>query len=82
MHFETEELFKEFFCNFLAGNIKYIEKVCGREALAVCKTEIARRQSENWKYKYDDILDTKHPIFLGGHIPDKSTPCFTFTIEV
>jgi len=27
--FEAEEIFKEFYCNFLSGNIEYIEKVCG-----------------------------------------------------
>jgi hypothetical protein len=25
---ESEEIFKEFYCNFLAGNMDYIEKVC------------------------------------------------------
>jgi len=27
--FEAEEIFKEFYCNFLSGNVEYIEKVCG-----------------------------------------------------
>ncbi len=27
--FEAEEIFKEFYCNFLSGNTEYIEKVCG-----------------------------------------------------
>jgi hypothetical protein len=82
LHYEAEEVFKEFFCNYLSGNMKYVEKVCGKVALAVVKSEIARRQTELWKYKYDDILDCKHPNFLGGHVPDKSTPTFTFSIEV
>lgn len=30
LHFEAEEIFKEFYCNFLAGNLDYIEKVCGK----------------------------------------------------
>ena len=30
LHFEAEEIFKEFYCNFLAGNLEYLEKVCGR----------------------------------------------------
>jgi hypothetical protein len=46
LHYETEELFKEFFCNYLSGNMKYIEKVCGKTALAVVKAEIARRNTE------------------------------------
>jgi hypothetical protein len=43
LHFEVEEIFKEFFCNYLNGNLKYLEKVCGKAALAVVKTELARR---------------------------------------
>jgi len=33
----VEEIFKEFFCNFLAGNMPYLEKVCAKEGLAVVK---------------------------------------------
>jgi hypothetical protein len=80
--YETEELFKEFFCNYLSGNIKYIDKVCGKAALAVVKSEITRRTTEGWKYKYEDILDIKSPNFLGGFIPDKQPPSFSFTIEI
>lgn len=50
LNIEAEEVFKEFFCNYLAGNVKYIEKVCGRQALAMSKTEIERRKKEGWKY--------------------------------
>jgi hypothetical protein len=66
LNFEAQEVFKEFFCNYLSGNLEYIEKVCGKAGLAVAKTEIKRRQAENWKYKYDDILDLNMPNFLGG----------------
>jgi hypothetical protein len=27
LQYEAEEVFKEFFCNFLAGNLEYLEKV-------------------------------------------------------
>lgn len=82
LHYEAEEIFKEFYCNFLNGNLDYVEKVCGKAGLAIAKTEIKRRQTEGWKYKYDDILNINHPNFLGGQIPDKSPPQFSFTIEV
>jgi hypothetical protein len=74
MQGEVAEIFKEFFCNYLSGNKQYIEKVCGKTALAIVKSELQRRQTENWKYKYDDILDCQSPVFLGAHVPDKSTP--------
>lgn len=38
--FEAEEIFKEYYCNFLSGNIEYIEKVCGGQALAMNKAWI------------------------------------------
>ena len=82
LHYEAEEIFKEFYCNYLNGNLQYIEKVCGKAGLAIAKSEINRRNSEGWKYKYDDILNINHPNFLGGLIPEKSPPQFTFTIEV
>lgn len=43
LHFEAEEIFKEFFCNFLSGNVEYLDKVCGKAALTVVKSDIKRR---------------------------------------
>lgn len=63
---EAQEIFKEFFCNYLAGNVEYIEKVCGKAALAMCKADVKLRQTEGWKYKYDDILDCGEANFTGG----------------
>lgn len=40
---EATEVFQEFYCNFLAGNVPYLEKVSGGPALAIVKTEIKRR---------------------------------------
>ena len=37
---EVEALFMELFCNYLNGNIQYIEKVCGLTALGVLKATI------------------------------------------
>ena len=82
LHFEAEEIFKEFYCNFLSGNLEYIEKVCGKQALAITKSDINLRKQEQWHHKYHDILDCGNVNFLGGMIPDKSPPQFTFTIQV
>ena len=29
LHYEAVEVFKEFFCNYLAGNLEYLKKVMG-----------------------------------------------------
>lgn len=57
LQYEAEEIFKEFFCNFLEGNLEYLEKVCGMAGLAIVKGDLKRREVEGWKYKYTDILD-------------------------
>lgn len=82
LHYEAEEVFKEFFCNFLAGNLEYLEKVSGRAGLAIVKGDIKRRETEGWRYKYSDILDSGNVQFLGGQVPEKQPPQFTFTIQV
>lgn len=50
--YEAEEIFQEFYCNFLAGNIKYMEMVCSGTALGVTKGTIQLREKEGWEYKY------------------------------
>ena len=80
MSFEAEEIFKEFYSNYLSGHLLYLEKVCGKSALAIVKTEVKRRQTEGWKYKYDDILDCGQTHLLGAQIPDKCPPTFSFSI--
>lgn len=80
--YEFEEIFKEFFCNFLEGNLEYLEKVCGSAGLAIVKSDIKLRQTEGWRHKYADFLDCGQVNFLGGQVPEKSPPQFTFTIMV
>lgn len=82
LSFEAEEIFKEFFCNFLSGNIEYLEKVCGKAGLAVIKGDLKMRQTEGWKHRYTDILDCGQTHFLGGQVPEKCPAQFTFTIQV
>ena len=55
--FEAEEVFKEFFCNFLEGNLDYLTKVCGMAGLAIVKGDLKAREVGGWKHKYTDILD-------------------------
>ena len=63
---EAEEVFKEFYCNFLEGNLEYLSKVCGMAGLAIVKGDLKRREVEGWKHKYNDILDLRSINFLGG----------------
>jgi len=63
---EATEIFKEFYTNFLVGNLEYLEIVSGGPALAICKTEIKRRKTEKWAYKYEEMLDCGRATFNSG----------------
>ena len=63
---EVTEIFKEFYCNFLAGNLEYLETVSGGPALAICKTEIQRRAKEGWCYMFEEMLDCGQANFNSG----------------
>ena len=81
LHYEFQEIFKEFFCNFLEGNLDYLEKVCGQAGLAIVKSDIKAREVGAWKHKYTEFLDINSDVaFLGGQVPEKQPPQFTFTI--
>ena len=80
--FEAEEVFKEYYCNFLAANIDYLEKVSSSAALAISKAEVKRRKEEGWEYRFTDILDMTPVNFLGGQVSDKGPPNFSFTVNV
>eukprot|EP00347_Sterkiella_histriomuscorum_P003414 403364389 len=77
---EFQEIFKEFYCNYLSDNVEYLEKVCGNAGLAVTKSEVKRRQTEGWKYRYTDILDSGNVNFLGAMVQERGVPAFSFTI--
>jgi hypothetical protein len=53
--------------------------VSGGPALAICKAELKRRQTEGWKLRYEDILDIGTSTFNAGQM-DK-VPSFTFIVE-
>ena len=80
--FEAEEIFKEFYGNYLAGHLIYLEKVCGKAALAIVKSEVKRRQTEGWQYKYEDIIDCGGTTLVSGTVPDKCPPTFTYQTSV
>ena len=78
--FEAEEIFKEFYCNYLSGNKEYL-KLCSTGSAAVLQTMIDLRAKEGWRYKYEELLDCNHPSFNGAKMND-GQPCFTFTVDV
>ena len=41
--YEAEEIFQEFYCNFLTGNTEFIELVAGGSAGALVKAQIEQR---------------------------------------
>ena len=41
---EAREIFKEFYCNFLSGNLEYLDQVSAGPALAICKAEFKLRK--------------------------------------
>ena len=82
LNFEVQEIFKEFFCNYLEGNLAYLEKVCGMAGLAIVKSEVKRRETEGWRYRYTDVLDCGQVNFLGANVLEKGVPHFTFTVAV
>ena len=79
--FEAEEIFQEFYCNYLTGNIEYLNLICGYTAGAYVQATIEGRKKEGWTYKYDEVLTCGPTFFMGAKIEEKA-PTFTFTVEV
>lgn len=79
--YESEEIFKEFYCNFLSGNREYINLVCSQEVAPMLNALIELRQKEGWKYKFEELLDCSNAFFMGAKI-EKNRPCFTYNFEV
>lgn len=66
--FECEEVFKEFYCNFLAGNKTYIELVCEGTVASLLKALIELREKEGWKFKFEEFLDCGPAFFMGAKL--------------
>ena len=81
MTFESEEIFKEFYCNYLAGNKEYLELVCGEKVAPVLKAMIEIREKEGWKYKFEEFFDCSQAFFQGAQIQENK-PHFTYHFEV
>lgn len=77
---EAADVFTEFYCNFLSGNLEFLEKVSGGVALAICKAELQRRQKEGWVNRYDEMLDCTVATFNSGQMDQ--LPSFTFIMEI
>ena len=68
---EAQEIFQEFYCNFLSGNKDYLSMVCGGTAGALCKAHIEQREKEGWRFKYEELLNTSNCFFQGGLIEQR-----------
>ena len=81
LEMEATEIFKEFYCNFLAGNLEYLEMVSGGAALGICKAEFKLRKDEGWSHKYQDLLSCGECQFQSGEIGDLTKmPSFTYIV--
>jgi hypothetical protein len=65
---EASDIFAEFYCNFLSGNLDYLQEVSGGVALGKCKADFQNRVTNKWKYKYTDVLDMSDAVFNAGEI--------------
>lgn len=79
--YEAEEIFKEFYCNFLTGNEAYLDIVCGGPAKALTMTTVQLRKKQGWKYKYDELLYCGPTMFQGALVENR-VPQFSYHIEV
>ena len=78
---EAREIFKEFYCNFLTGNLEYVSEISSGPALAICKAEFKLREQEKWSYKYEDLLDCGDAVFQSGEIAELTkAPSFTYVV--
>jgi len=65
----------------LMSDLESLEKVCAESALAYFKNLINTRKTQGVTPKYEELWDIEDAMLLGGHIPDKKLPTFTFTIK-
>lgn len=65
---EAGDIFAEFYCNFLTGNMEYLEIVSGGVALGKCKADFENRKTNKWKYLYEEVLDQSEATFNGGEM--------------
>jgi len=83
--FELEEEAKGIFLTvynaYLEGDLSLIEKICGEMALAYFKSLIKKREVDNVEPKYKQLWEIENAWLIGGQIPDKKLPTFTFTIQ-
>jgi len=78
---EVEELTREFFCNYLSGNLEYIDKVMGGPAHSFCKAMIELKVKEKWVYKLEEVIDVRLVDFRKGRVSD-GRPHFTYHVVV
>jgi hypothetical protein len=75
---EAGEIFREFYCNFLAGNLDFLDKVSAGPALAVCKAHVKGRATQGAIYMFEEPFDCTEATFQSGEIT--TAPSFTFIV--
>jgi len=60
---EAGEIFREFYCNFLAGNLEFLDKVSGSTALALCKAHVKLRATDGVIYMFEEPFDCTEATF-------------------
>jgi len=75
---EAGEIFREFYCNFLAGNIEFLDVVSGGTALAISKAHLKARAVDGVVYMFEEPFDCTEATFQSGEIT--TAPSFTFIV--
>jgi hypothetical protein len=81
LDYEVKELGRELFCNFLSGNVEYMDKVSGGTAHAWFIAMIELRKKEGWAHKYEEVLDLRNVTFADGRIVE-GRPTFKYSFDV
>lgn len=75
---EAGDIFREFYCNFLAGNLEFLDAVSGGPALAVCKSHVKGRATLGAIYMFEEPFDCTEATFQSGEIT--TAPSFTYIV--
>lgn len=75
---EAGEIFREFYCNFLSGNIEFLDKVSAGPALALCKAHVKLRATDGAIYMFEEPFECTPATFQSGEIT--TAPSFTYIL--
>ena len=60
---EAGDIYLEFYCNFLAGNLEFLDKVSAGTALALCKAHVKLRAQDGVYYMFEEPFDCSEAVF-------------------